>query len=654
MKKILLFLSLSLLVLNVSGQVLFDENSGGLINGEEWYSFGNPEFDFEYYPVAAFAADPSQDIQENGYFGIGNAHYAGGEEAPFGLSGAPENNFIRVTFSAGSNLDPTSLEVRLRTMDEELFTAYLYKDGKPGFVEQTVVLPLSDFFRVGNPAQKPTAGDIADFSTLQFMFGFHIMDTDAGFTIHKAELLKAKTIGTVIYDGSTTALVNGEKWYSYGNKDTEITEHHPLTIQKTDNTLDYNPEDDQYYFGVGNARYGDDGAESFGLKGNTASDFFEVNFLLYTYAESRLDIRFKGEGGTEFTYRLLDWGFHGEIEEVTNSELKTIRFPLSQLVRLEDWKTPITASELEGLYEVGFNLRLAAVDSDPLNDFDVFLNVNSIEFYNVDYCSFPTAPELSTELVRGCFGTQETINLTGGELNDAEDWFWYKDECGGELLGKGSSMDITINGPATLYVRGEGAGECAVVGPCASVRVEMIPMTTDDEVVEISGDNHTECVGDIFNFEATSNYHNEESLYQWYLNDEPYGELSSDNTVSFEGLEKGDRIYVKKKSQQVCTDVEFVSSLELTVTCSPITSFMRETLGITSAYVAGDRLVMKVNVAEQSGDVQVMNATGVILGQAANVNLNETITLPVVSEDGLIIINLITDKGVYNQKLMVR
>ena len=125
MKKILLFLSLSLLLLNVSGQILFDETSGGLINGEEWYSFGNSQFGFSYYPVEAFAADPLQDIDKQEYLGIGNAHYAGGKEASFGLSGDPGNNFIRVTFSAGSGRYPTSLEVRLRTIDEKLFTAYL-------------------------------------------------------------------------------------------------------------------------------------------------------------------------------------------------------------------------------------------------------------------------------------------------------------------------------------------------------------------------------------------------------------------------------------------------------------------------------------------------------------------------------------------------
>ena len=496
------------------------------------------------------------------------------------------------------------------------------------------MIPLSEFYRVGNPSQKATATDIAAFSTIQFMFGLAVSDINAGFTIHKAELLKAKTTRTVIYDGSTTALVNGEEWYMYGNEIDVVKQDHPLRLDK----VDWFSEES--YVGVGNARYTSEGPSSFELSGDPATSFIEVKASGFTNINSNLDIRLKA-GGKEFgynfnTYKPLD--FEDRIFTIPVSELKTLSPPIQA----------ITASELEQAGELGFVFGFSNMD------YDIFFEVNEVTFVSIGFCENPDKPVFSTELIRGCFGTQETINLTGGELNDAEDWFWYKDECGGELLGKGSSLDITIDGLVTLYVRGEGAGECAVVGPCASVLVEMIPMTTDDEVVQITGDNHTTCTSNVFNFEATSHYHNDATLYQWYLNDEPHGALSSDNTVTFEGLSEGDRVYVEKTSQKECTDVEFVSSLEVTVTCSPITSFMKETLGITSAYVAGDRLVMMVNVAEQSGDVQVMNATGVILGQAANVNLNETITLPVVSEDGLIIINLITDKGVYNQKLMVR
>ncbi len=97
-----------------------------------------------------------------------------------------------------------------------------------------------------------------------------------------------------------------------------------------------------------------------------------------------------------------------------------------------------------------------------------------------------------------------------------------------------------------------------------------------------------------------------------------------------------------------------MSSLELTVDCSPTTSFMKEALGITSTYVSEDRLVMRVDVAEQYGDILIVSATGSVLGRMENANLQETISMPVVSGTGLMIINLVTDKGVYNQKLFVR
>lgn len=138
---------------NVSGQILFDENAGGLINGE-WYRFGNEEFSFSYYPIETFVTEPSLDPDERGYLGIGNARYIGDQEVPFGLSGDPGNNFIKVTFSAGSGQSPTSLEVRLKTIDEMLFTAYLYENGQPDFAEQTVELPLSAFLMSINLLKK--------------------------------------------------------------------------------------------------------------------------------------------------------------------------------------------------------------------------------------------------------------------------------------------------------------------------------------------------------------------------------------------------------------------------------------------------------------------------------------------------------------------
>ncbi len=327
---------------------------------------------------------------------------------------------------------------------------------------------------------------------MQFMFGFSIADTEAGFTIHKAELLKAKTTRTVIYDGSTTALVNGKEWYMYGNETDIVKQDHPLRLDKID-TRDI----EHSYVGVGNARYTSEGPRSFELSGDPAS-FIEVKASGHTNLNSNLEIRLKAEG-KEYSYSFNSYkplDFEDRVFTIPVNGLKTTSNEV------------ITASALEQADELGF------VFGFTLSDSETFFEVNEVAFISVSgYCSLPTVPEFATEPIRGCFGTQETINLTGGELNDAEDWFWYEDECGGNLLGKGNSLDITINGATTLHVRGEADGICELIGPCVPVFVEMIPVTTDDEVVQISGDNHIECGSDVFNFEATSNYHNEESLY---------------------------------------------------------------------------------------------------------------------------------------------
>jgi len=635
MKKILLFLSLSLLLFNVSGQILFDENSGGLINGEEWYSFGNSRFSFSYYPVEAYAEDPSLDTEDREYLGIGNAHYADEQEASFGLSGDPENNFIRITFSAGSGLYPTSLEVRLRTIDEKLFTAYLYDQRRPGFEEETVTIPLSEFYNIDSPGQKATASDIAGFSTIQFMFGFYIGDINAGFTIHKAELLKAKTTRTVIYDGSTTALVNGDEWYIYGNTDDVVKRDHPLRLDKID-TWDI----ENSYVGVGNARYTSEGRSSFGLSGDPSSSFIEIKASGYTNYNSNLEIRLKA-GEKEYSYNFNSY-------KVLNFEDRVFTIPVSGLRTTAN--EAITSVMLEQADELGFVFGFADID------YDIFFEVNEVAFVSTEFCVHPDKPVFATELINVCVGGGDVAVSIEGALNDADDWFWYTEGCGEAPFGQGASILATLNDVSTLYVRGEGSSECDLKGECASIDVANLVVDFVADMLQLTYLTREVCEESTFSFEAISEYASDETIFQWYLNDEPYGAPGKETTVVFEGLQVGDKIKASMSVDvSVCANDYYFYSEEVTMAaCGTVTSVFAKAEGIRNAYVSGGNLHMQVTAAEAYGDIQVTNATGVILGRASNVNLKEKVTVPVAAENGLIIVNLITDKGIYNQKLMIR
>lgn len=640
MKEILLFLSLSLMLFKVSGQVLFDESGAGLVNGETWYSFGNSDFSSSYYPLEAFGADPYSDLEEREYFGVGNARYGTNGEEVFGLTGKPENNFIRIVFSAGSQKYPTSLDVRLRVSEDRAFSAYLYQDDRPSFEERVVILALEDFRLVGNDAVKMSASDMARLSSIQFVQGFVAYDENVGFTIHEAEFVKGRTQRVVIYDGTPTALVNGD-WYEYGNEDTKIINQHPVRVSKVMNTI-YTPETDDLYYGIGNARYGENGTESFGLAGEPSASYFEIKLSYYSAIESRLDIRFKGAGDTEYTYTLLDWGMHDIHDEL-------IRVPVVGVMKMPGGVS-ISAQELETLFGIGFNIGYWELPEGEIDDEHVYMEVNEVAFGGLNgFCELPEAPVFAYGKMEVCPGAEATVSIESGRLNDAENWFWYTEGCGEASFGQGASVTSTFTEATEVFVRGEGGGECELLGPCASILVEMTPFTLDEEVVEIVA-NTVICDDNLFILEASSMHHDEAPLYQWFLNGEFYDE-SPDKMMTFEDLEQDDRIQVRKNNRKECSQTEY--SPEYAIECLPAASY--ETfMGISSAYVSGGRLIMRIHGSELYGDIQVTSASGAVLGRMENANLQETISMPVVSGTGLMIINLVTDKGVYNQKLFVR
>ena len=70
-----------------------------------------------------------------------------------------------------------------------------------------------------------------------------------------------------------------------------------------------------------------------------------------------------------------------------------------------------------------------------------------------------------------CPGEEVTLEVTG-TLNDATAWTWYSETCGGQSIGTGTSIKITVDNTVKYFVRGTG-GCVGATGDCSSVEVKL-------------------------------------------------------------------------------------------------------------------------------------------------------------------------------------
>ncbi len=100
-------------------------------------------------------------------------------------------------------------------------------------------------------------------------------------------------------------------------------------------------------------------------------------------------------------------------------------------------------------------------------------------------CEEPIIESLTSSTDSICSGDRVFLRVTG-ELNDADNWFWYTGECGADQpIAVGSFITVTPDTTTTYYMRGEG--ECFLDGlECLTITVTVI----DSIAPEIS------CLGD--------------------------------------------------------------------------------------------------------------------------------------------------------------
>lgn len=95
-------------------------------------------------------------------------------------------------------------------------------------------------------------------------------------------------------------------------------------------------------------------------------------------------------------------------------------------------------------------------------------------------CDPPDIPVLQASGTLVCPGSEVSVSILSGDLNDAEEWMWYDDVCGGNLIGMGTSISVTPAVATTYFVRGEGG--CITPGDCAEIAI----VPGDEEAPEIT------------------------------------------------------------------------------------------------------------------------------------------------------------------------
>ena len=96
--------------------------------------------------------------------------------------------------------------------------------------------------------------------------------------------------------------------------------------------------------------------------------------------------------------------------------------------------------------------------------------------FKVNYtlnCTNPTLPVVSASPSLICVGESTTLTVNSGNLNNAGNWVWYTNSCGGTIAGTGRSITVSPSSTTTYYVRGEGG--CVTNGECAEVIVTVNP-----------------------------------------------------------------------------------------------------------------------------------------------------------------------------------
>lgn len=356
------------------------------------------------------------------------------------------------------------------------------------------------------------------------------------------------TSGQVIYNGSTTALVNGSTWYTFGNSSFTKVDN-PLSMSK----YFASPSDSDSYVGTGNAHYDSTGSEaSFGLYGNPSQSNIKLTMSGHATYPSNFEIRLRTLSGEEFTYFV-------ESSSSFSFSNQTFTIPLTSFSSLTTTNAP-TLTNIENFSNLTFVLGFYYGDTD------LSFSVSNVTFVtSTPPCTAPTIPTVSATNNSICSDSSTTLSINSGSLNSATEWVWYSGSCGGMYVGSGASINVSPNASTTYYARGEG--NCVTSGPCASVSIRVNP--TIIPYVSISASDTTICSGTNVSFSASTENGGTNPVYYWMINDTSYGFGGTTPFYTNNQLKDGDTISVILNSSAACA-VQYIVSSNIIMKVSPL------------------------------------------------------------------------------------
>lgn len=142
-----------------------------------------------------------------------------------------------------------------------------------------------------------------------------------------------------------------------------------------------------------------------------------------------------------------------------------------------------TGNEAAQIHVKGNDVYLAGEHRHPL-DMDPGAGTASItayggtDFFIAKYtqCTLPTLASYAQSTNAVCAGSSVSLSITGGTLNSAPNWSWYKGACGGTLVGTGTLVVDNPTITTTYFVKGDG-GCVPNGGTCVNTTVNATPLT---------------------------------------------------------------------------------------------------------------------------------------------------------------------------------
>lgn len=198
------------------------------------------------------------------------------------------------------------------------------------------------------------------------------------------------------------------------------------------------------------------------------------------------------------------------------------------------------------IYSTGFFSDTAEMDP---NGAGVFLTADLTDTYimKLNQCRNATVPVINPPAATICSGDSVQLNIASGNLNDASNWYWYSDSCGGTPVDSGSSITVSPTTSTAYFVRAEGG--CHQVDTCEKANITVNP----SPVIEL-GNDAIICHYNMITLNAGPGY----SSYSW-------SDGSTSQSILLDGNVLGPGSYTYSVMVSDSNNCMGIDSIEITV-----------------------------------------------------------------------------------------